>query len=79
MKIQRTDYLLHHLVGCLIAYVFWVYGWYWSLGMVAVFAGGKEAYDAISKKGTPEVVDFLSTVAGFPVVALIETIKSIWL
>lgn len=46
--------------------------------MVALFAGGKEAYDAITKKGTPEVFDFLSTLAGFPVVALIETIKSIW-
>lgn len=77
MKIQRTDYLLHFLCGCLISFVFWGFGWWWSLGMVALFAGGKEAYDAITKKGTPEVVDFLSTLAGFPVVALIETIKSI--
>lgn len=77
MKIQRTDYLLHFLCGCFIAFVCWDFGWWWSLGMTALVAGAKEAYDAITKKGTPEWIDFLSTLAGFPVVALIETIKDL--
>ena len=78
MGIQRTDYFIHFLCGCFIAFSFWEFGWYWSLGMTAIGAGAKEAYDKITEKGTPEVVDFLSTVAGFAIVALIETIKSIW-
>lgn len=77
MKIQRTDYLLHFLCGCFISFVFWEFGWWWSLGMTALLAGAKEIYDKVTEKGTPEGIDFLSTLAGFPVVALIETIKSL--
>lgn len=45
--------------------------------MTALLAGAKEIYDKVTEKGTPEGIDFLSTLAGFPVVALIETIKSL--
>jgi hypothetical protein len=31
---------------------------------VIVVAAGKEMYDAISKKGTPDVIDYLFTIAG---------------
>lgn len=44
--------------------------------MVALAGGIKEVYDMVSKKGDPDWVDFASTVASFPVVVLVETIKS---
>ena len=77
MKIQRTDYLLHFLCGAFICFTFYSFGWWISLAMVAIVAGAKEAYDLKSGKGDADWVDFASTVAAFPVVALIETIKTI--
>lgn len=31
---------------------------------VMLVAAGKEVYDAVSKKGTPDVIDYLFTIAG---------------
>lgn len=55
--------LLHVLSGILLSIisVFSV-----SLAVVAILIGaaGKEVYDLITKKGTPEVKDFLATLFG---------------
>ncbi len=31
---------------------------------VMITAAGKEIYDAVSKKGTPDIIDYLFTIAG---------------
>ncbi len=56
MKIT-SDKKLHFLVGLAIALVLNIW--------VCILAGaGKEIYDKISKKGTPEFMDFVCTVLG---------------
>lgn len=70
--------MIHFLCGFGICYVFYDFGWWWSLAAVALAAGAKElVWDMSMKKGTPEVVDFFSTIAAFPVVVLIETLKGL--
>ena len=78
--INRTDYFIHFLCGIVISYALWSFGWWWSLVMVTIIGGVKEiVWDMWMKKGTPEVVDFLCTVAGFIPVILIETVKDVLL
>lgn len=75
--IKRTDYFIHFLVGIWICYTFWSFGWYISLGAVTTGALLKDViWDKAMKKGTFEPTDILSTMASFPVVLLVETIKS---
>lgn len=76
MTLKRTDYLLHFLCGLFVCYVFFSFGWWWSLGIVAIVGGGKELYDLLSKKGDADWKDFACTIASFPVVLLIEEIKT---
>ena len=58
------DKLLHYTVGTLL-YVatYWLMG-YWALVVVIVAAVGKEVYDKVSGKGTPEWLDAIATVIG---------------
>lgn len=62
---MKTDKLLHVLCGFIIAYcvsdyVNPVIAFFVSIG----FAFGKEIYDELSDKGTPEVADVLWSVIG---------------
>ncbi len=56
MKIAK-DKKLHFLVGFLIALLVNIYA-------VIVIGALKEIYDKVSKKGTPELLDFIYTVVG---------------
>lgn len=43
-----------------------------GLAMTAVFALGKEVYDKVSGKGTPDKMDFVATMAGAVPAALLD-------
>lgn len=45
-----------------------------TLALVVAFAIGKEVYDWLSKKGTPEFLDFMSTVMGALPLYILETL-----
>lgn len=46
-----------------------------ALAPVVIIGATKEAYDKYSKKGTPDVIDFLYTIAGALPVLLTNIIK----
>ena len=73
---MKTDKKLHFLTGIAIAALAMHYvQWYWALALVALVALGKEMYDRISGKGTPELWDFLATLIGGGIaIAIIEMI-----
>lgn len=52
------------LVGALVSLVINQPMWLGALALCIFFAVGKEIFDRTSKKGTPDVFDTLSTVAG---------------
>ncbi len=56
MKIAK-DKKLHLIIGFFIALLLNIY-------IVVLIGAGKEVYDKVSKKGTPELLDFIYTVAG---------------
>ncbi len=56
MKIAK-DKKLHFLVGFAIAFFLNIY-------LVVIVALAKEVRDKVSKKGTPELLDFIYTVVG---------------
>ena len=58
-----SDKWLHLAAGFIIAFFVGLFGGYGlSAGILA--AAGKEIYDKFSKKGTPEVWDFVFSVVG---------------
>lgn len=46
-----------------------------ALAPVAIIGAAKEAYDKYTKKGTPDVVDFIYTIAGALPVLITNIIK----
>lgn len=55
----------HFIAGFLIAAVISLFfGYLIGIAAAAVAAAGKEAYDKISGKGTPELLDFIATILG---------------
>lgn len=60
----QPDKFLHLLVGFIIAFLIGLINPFIGLG-TAILAGiGKEIYDKVSKKGTPEFLDFVFTAIG---------------
>lgn len=47
---------------------------YAALAVVAVFAVGKEVYDWVSGKGTPEFLDIMATILGSLPLFILETL-----
>lgn len=66
----HMDKVKHFLGGMVIGLIALV-DFFIGLGIVMGIAAGKEIYDYVSGKGTPEFLDFVATVAGYLVVALI--------
>lgn len=62
------DKLMHYLVGSVIALVSVVVIGVWALLLVLIAAIGKELYDKVSGKGTPEWMDVVWTMYGGVVV-----------
>lgn len=56
------DKLLHYLVGTYLG-LFGLIDLYLGLGVVVIFAAGKEVYDSLGY-GTPDKYDVLVTIAG---------------
>lgn len=59
-----SDKAYHFVVGFLIAVVVGLYNPAYGLGCAVVAGLGKEIRDKVSGKGTPELLDFIATVAG---------------
>ena len=57
------DKVSHFVVGYVIGTAALFVGWY-ALIPVVIAAAGKEIYDRVSGKGTPEVLDAVATVGG---------------
>lgn len=45
---------------------------YFALAIVFCFAAGKEVYDKVSGKGTPEILDFVATLIPAIILTLIK-------
>jgi len=61
MNLPKYDKLKHFLIGYLISLTLPLIGVY-ALYICIAVAVGKELYDKISKKGTPEIMDMVWTV-----------------
>nr|UVX46253.1 MAG: putative periplasmic lipoprotein [Bacteriophage sp.] len=59
-----SDKWLHLAAGFIIAYFVGLFGLLYGFCAGIIAAAGKELYDKISKKGTPELWDFIFTVVG---------------
>lgn len=59
-----SDKWLHLATGFIIAYFVGLFGLLYGFCAGIIAAAGKELYDKISKKGTPEVWDFIFSVVG---------------
>ena len=62
MNLPKYDKLKHFFIGYIISLALPFIGIY-ALYLCIAVAVGKEIYDKISKKGTPEVLDIVYTVA----------------
>ena len=58
-----NDKLKHYMVGSILGLSVILISYY-SILIVLAFAIGKEVYDKLSKKGTPEVADAVYTIVG---------------
>lgn len=58
------DKLMHFLIGTLLAIMTVSYLGVWSLLVVFIAGVGKEVYDKVSGKGTPELMDIAWTMYG---------------
>jgi len=65
------DKQLHLLAGGVIGLSSLLLPWYSAMLLVLLAAVGKETWDKVSGKGTPEVFDMLATIAGGAVVIFI--------
>lgn len=65
-----ADKANHFVYGAVLA----CFGMYWdpfvALGLAVLAGVGKEIYDRISKRGTPDFMDSLAAIAGGAVVVL---------
>lgn len=59
-----SDKWLHLAAGFIIAFLVGLLGAFYGLCAGVMAAAGKELYDKISKKGTPEIWDFIFSVVG---------------
>lgn len=66
----QHDKLMHYTVGSMIALAATVVVGVWALVPVLMAAVGKEVYDKVSGKGTPELMDIVWTMWGGGVVVL---------
>lgn len=64
------DKLLHYVAGTIIYALCSLFIGLYAIVIVLVIAIGKEVYDYVSKKGTPEYMDIIATVLGGLVVML---------
>ena len=79
MKVQE-DKKKHFVAGFIIAAVVSLFFGYIAGAAAAIVAGiGKEVYDKVTGKGTPEVLDFLATATGASTAILISFISSFFL
>lgn len=58
------DKLLHYVVGTVVYSLCSLFIGMYAIVIVLVIAIGKEVYDYVSKKGTPEYMDAVATVLG---------------
>ena len=63
-KLLQRDKLLHYTVGTLLYATTYLLVGYLAIVVVTVVAVGKELYDKVSGKGTPEYLDALATITG---------------
>lgn len=76
MKVQE-DKKKHFVAGFIIAAVVSLFFGYIAGAAAAIVAGiGKEVYDKVTGKGTPEVLDFLATATGAATAILLSVISS---
>lgn len=66
----EADKLRHYLVGSLLAAAGGLHSVLAGALLCAVFAIGKEIFDRVSRKGTPDVLDAAWTLAGGALVLL---------
>jgi len=67
------DKILHFFYGFFIYAISLIFlDRYYDLIPVFIIAIGKEIYDKITKKGTPEVMDFVYTIAPSVILTLIN-------
>ena len=59
---DKANHLVYGLVLFLVGNA--VFSWEVGLALAVAFGGAKELYDKYSQKGTPDVMDFVATVAG---------------
>lgn len=59
-----SDKWLHFAAGFIIAYFVGLFGVFYGLCAGIAAVAGKELYDKFSKKGTPEVWNFIFSVVG---------------
>ena len=64
------DKQLHIYSGGMLAGMLMPFGFEWALLGVVVAGVGKEVYDLVSGKGTPEIADAFATIVGGSVVVI---------
>lgn len=65
LPIIDKDKANHAIYGMVIfAIVYFLFTWQIAIAVVCFFAVGKELYDKISGKGTPDFMDTVYTIAG---------------
>jgi len=64
------DKQLHIYSGGMLAGMLMPFGFEWALLGVVVAGVGKELYDLLSKRGTPEIMDAVATILGGAVVVI---------
>ena len=69
-----SDKWLHLAVGFIITFFIGLFSPLWGFTAGILAAAGKEVYDKVSKKGTPELWDFIFTVIG-----VLLAILNIWI
>lgn len=70
MVVIAQDKLMHYFVGSLIMALCIPFIEVYGLLVVLLAAVGKEAYDKVTGKGTPELMDIVYTMFGGLVVAV---------
>ena len=63
-QLMQRDKLLHYAVGTLLYATSYAVVGYLAIVAVVMAAVGKELYDKVSGKGTPEWLDAVATVLG---------------
>lgn len=68
----------HFIAGFVIAIIASLFVGYLIAVIVAILAGaGKEIYDKVTGKGTPEFLDFVATVVG-AIAAIATSVAATW-